>query len=404
MAVATPTIASPTTAVGIGWSEDTEALTAGRQAAQQALRAMSAPHADLAVLFASARYDQARLLRGVRDVIGQVPLLGGSDAGEIIPGASLQRAAVLLLIHSQAMRLTVSVAEHLRAAPHAAGQFVATQCLQAHRQERRRAFVLLADGMTGASQELLRGAQEVLGASFPIVGALTGDDLLFRQTYQYYNDRVLTDSVVGLLISGQVKVGMSARHGWHPVGRPHRVTRAAGHVLSTLDDQPAAKVYEEYLGQDEVRRMQGWWLSSSSVAYPLGMSVEGEEELLLRTVVRIAEDGSLVCAGDVWEGATIRLMVGTREGAIEAARLAASQAKEGLSQVAFGLVFDSVARRRLFGGARLAELQAIQTALGAQVPFMGCYTYGEQAPLRSAMHLGRSYFHNGTALVIAVGT
>jgi len=45
----------------------------------------------------------------------------------------------------------------------------------------------------------------------------------------------------------------------------------------------------------------------------------------------------------------------------------------------------------------------IQAALGAQVPLVGCYTYGEQAPLRSVIHVGRSYVHNGTALVIAVG-
>lgn len=309
-----------------------------------------------------------------------------------------------MLISSESMQFAVSAAQRLGEDPYAAGQSAASQCVEAGRQERRRAFLMMADGITGASQESIRGAQAVLGGSFPIAGALMGDDLLFRQTYQYYNGRALTNSVVGVLISGAVRVGVSARHGWRPVGRPHRVTRAVGNTLHELDGQPAARVYEEYLGPEEVRRMRGWLLSQATVSYPLGMSVEGEEEFLLRNVVQITEDGALLCAGDVWEGAWIRLMVGTREGALAAARIAASQAREDLSQVAFGIVFDSVARRKLFGRRATEELDVIRTALGPQVPFVGCYTYGEQAPLRSIIHVGRSYFHNETALVVAVGT
>lgn len=395
------------TVVGVGSSSASDAFTAGRLAAQQARRQLAQSRIDLVITFASARYDQDRLLRGIQEITGQAPLIGGSDAGEIALGMVLQRSVVVMLIASDGMRCAVSVAEHLGQSPSAAGQLVASQCLSAvtaGTQTVRRAFLMIADGMTGASQDLIRGAQTVLGASFPIVGALMGDDLLFRQTYQYYNGRVLTDSLVGVLISGAVRIGMSARHGWRPVGRPHRVTRATGSVLHELDGQPAARVYEEYLGRDEVHRMQGWLLSQATVAYPLGMAVEGAEEFLLRNVVQIADDGALLCAGDVWEGAVIRLMVGTRDGALEAARVAATQAREGLSHVVLALVFDSVARRKLFGRQAAEEIQAIQSALGPHVPLVGCYTYGEQAPLRAAMHLGRSYFHNETALVIALGT
>lgn len=320
-----------------------------------------------------------------------------------MPGQPLQRSVVLLLITSDTTQFVTGAAEGLSAAPYATGQTVATQCVQMAAHQRRQAFLMLSDGLTGANQELIRGVQSILGASFPIVGALTGDDLLFRHTSQYYRHRILHDSVVGLLITGQAHVGMRARHGWHPVGRPHRVTRADGNRLYELDGAPAARVYEEYLGSEEVRLMRGWLLSQATVAYPLGMSVEGEEELLLRNVVQLESDGSLVCAGDMWDGSTIRLMVGTREGAVEAARLAATQAREGMRHVDFALVFNSVARRQLFGRQAPEELAVIQHALGAHTPMIGCYTYGEQAPLRSAQHLGHSYFQNETALVVAVG-
>ena len=79
-----------------------------------------------------------------------------------------------------------------------------------------------------------------------IAGATAADDLYYQKTFQFYNEEILTDSLTGLLISGPVKVGIGVRHGWVPVGRPRRVTRAAGHVVYQLDGRPAISIYEDY--------------------------------------------------------------------------------------------------------------------------------------------------------------
>ncbi len=392
-----------TTSVGVGWSSDQEGYRAGCQAAQQARQALGVDRIDLAFLFASPRLTPDRLLKGIQETLGHVPLIGGTDAGEICPAGPLQRSAVLLLVTSEDMHFALGAAQQLSAAPRTAGYAMANQCARTEAKSQRRACLLLADGLTGAQQELILGVQDVLGYSFPLVGCLVGDDLLFRRTYQFFHEEVLSDSVVGVLIAGDVRLAVSARHGWTAVGQPHRVTRAAHNILYALDGAPAARVYEQYMGQEELVRMRGHLWSQAMIAYPLGMSVTGEEELLLRNVVHVGQDGSLTCAGDIHEGSFMWLMVGTRESAMDAARLAARHVRESLQHLAWALVFDSVARRRLFGRHADQELAAIRSELGAQTPLIGCYTYGEQAPLRAAVHRGRSYLHNETALVIGLG-
>ena len=52
------------------------------------------------------------------------------------------------------------------------------------------------------------------------MGGASGDDFQFKQTYQYLNNTVYSDSVVGLGLTGDFKIGIGVKHGWIPVGAP----------------------------------------------------------------------------------------------------------------------------------------------------------------------------------------
>jgi len=66
-------------------------------------------------------------------------------------------------------------------------------------------------------------------------------------------------------------------------------------------------------------------------------------------------------------------------------------------------VFDSISRYILLGRQANKELEIIQAGLGKDTPLIGIYTYGEQAPLRAVNYLGRTYFHNQTIAILAMG-
>jgi len=139
--------------------------------------------------------------------------------------------------------------------------------------------------------------------------------------------------------------------------------------------------------------------------YPIGIYLPGEEEYLLRNILSIEEDGALVFQGDVPQDSQIRLMIGTKESCLTATQQAIDEVKNGLGNHAcdFVFVFDSVSRYILLGRQANKELEIIKEKLGKDIPIIGIYTYGEQAPLRAVNYQGRVYFHNQTIAILGIG-
>ena len=67
------------------------------------------------------------------------------------------------------------------------------------------------------------------------------------------------------------------------------------------------------------------------------------------------------------------------------------------------MVFDSAARFSFSGRQNEKELSIINEAFGKNIPLIGIYTNGEQAPLKSINYLGRTYFHNQSIGILAIG-
>ena len=85
--------------------------------------------------------------------------------------------------------------------------------------------------------------------------------------------------------------------------------------------------------------------------YPLGIYLEESRQYLLRNIIDILEDGSIVCHEGIPQGAEVHLMISNkdscRNSAIEAAELV--KASLGDRQAKLVLVFESLARHKILG-------------------------------------------------------
>lgn len=389
----------------VGWSDTTDAHAAGTAAAERAIERLSPMKAKLAIVFGSSWFNQLQLLQGVRSVLGQVPIAGESTAGEIVSRGPMSHSCAVLLIASDALTCSVGLGEQVDRAPREAGRQAASTAMREFAATTRVGVLVFGDGLVTNFGDVLRGLQEIVGTSALIVGGLAGDDLDFAKTYQYCNHRVVSQAVVGVLIGGPVKIGVGIDHGFAPISKPRRITRSQATTLYELDRQPAASVYEEYLGHEVVQRMRREGLTRLGIAYPLGIQGETTEDWLLRNVVSFGDDGSLTCSGEVVEGSWLQLMIGNKRLAIEAASRAVRHAIQPLDRVGCVLVFDSAIRRKLLGFEHAAkEIAEIQDAVGPSTPLVGCYTYGEQATLGTAAASERTAIQTGSVLVVALGT
>lgn len=389
---------------GVGLSQELgNHRQAAAQAAREALSKLEGETPSIAFCFSSIKYDQEAILAGVRDVLPKTIIAGGSAAGEITSWTTVFDGVNVLVISSDQIKFHIGYGTEVSADSFSAGAMAAKSVIKENGNKNPDLFIMLPDGMTGNGVDIVEGAKSVLGKNFPIIGGSLGDDYLFQKTYEYYQGKVISDAIVGIGISGNFSYGFGIRHGWEPVGLPLKVTKADGVKLQEIDGKPALKVYEEYFGKKSSELVREP-LARIAYTYPLGIAVAGSDELLIRDPVIANEKGEITMAAAIPVGSTIRVMIGDRDKAIQAAKMAAEISMTQLrdAQPKFILMFNCMARNKLLGIRCNEENQIVQETIGKEVPMAGFYTYGEQGPL-----LGRkgtpAYFHNETMTLLVVG-
>lgn len=386
----------------VGFSSGQDSHAVATEAATASLTGLEKPR--LSFVFASVTYDQEKVLEGVRDVVGPDALIvGASTAGEIVGEGPLERHSVVVMTLE-----LVGASVALGVAPVAGDAQAAGQ--QAAREMRKRlredpAFaILFPDVLVGDGAAAVAGVLDELGPHFPLVGGAPGDDYQFERTYQYANDRVVSGSVVVVGFAGDVRLGVGVKHGWAPVSRGYRVTRAEGARVYEIEGKPAVWIYEEYLGHERAAQIREDVLAKLAITYPLGFQDPRSSEYIIRDPIRVEEDGSIVCAGAIPEGVEVHIMLGSREDAIAVARLAGKQAREALEgrEPHALLIFNCIARKKVLGEAGGEEIRAIREGVGVEVPTAGFYTYGEQAPIDGQVRdikKCNAAFHNETVVL-----
>lgn len=392
---------------GVGLSTESDAYLAAKEAVRQALTNLHCKkiNLDLALAFSSIELAFPTLLKTIGTYLGDVPIIGCSGAAIISDqGISKPGLVILLLDFSEDIYSNTACVREIKVrTSESAGEELADMLLYGFHDLRRDLSIIFCDGLIRESSNLISGLQKKLGKSFPLVGGFASDNLRFKKTYVYFNQELLSDAVCGLLLGGKLNFGIGVKHGWRPLGKPRRVTKSYGNVVSEIDGAPAANIYEEYFASDIANLRKE--LKHISILYPIGIYLPGEVEYLLRNLLSIQDNGYLVFQGNVPQGAQIRLMIGTKESCLLATQQALAEVKKGLAghKINFLLVFDSISRYILLGRQAEQELKIIKEALEPDTHIIGLYTYGEQAPLRAVSYQGMTYLHNQTITILGFG-
>jgi hypothetical protein len=372
------------------------ARAAGARAADDAL-----VHDDpkLLIVFCSQAHDLRQLLGQIRERAGDVPLIGCTTAGQIATVGPSDVGVVVTALGGKGFAVRTTVAADASRNLREAGARVA-RGLPDRADLPHKVMLLLSDGLSGDQQEIVRGAHGVLGAAVPLVGGCAGDDLKMSRTFQFYDDRVLTDSVVAAGIASNASLGVGVRHGWRRIGEPMLVTSSRSNRVYTLDDRPALDVYLEQLGVTEPARPDQEGLARLALTHPFGLHrSNGEDQVRFIGGGDFAER-SLSCSAEVSQGALVWIMEGDSRsvlGATDAAcgdSLAALGGRPPLGMIAF----DCIARRAVLGERGIRSEIDQLAAMAAGAPVAGFYTYGEIARTR-----GVRGFHNQTLVLLSIG-
>jgi hypothetical protein len=368
----------------IGQSSATGGRDAGKEAAARALESLgrgehkgSARPAGKPVppafawLMASDAYPFGEVLAGVAEVLGNLPVLGFSTSRELTPAGRARRTVVVALFGGAGLQARAGFAAEFSQDARLSAQNI----LRTLHPDPQNHEILLAaaDGISGDATELCRALSET---GCPAAGCLAGGEVWRGRTFQAGGRSSGSGALAAAVLSGDIVLGQGSAHGWLPVGMISRVTRVQDNWVRTLDNRPASEVYADLFGvpaRDWVRMP----MNDLVRIYPLGL--QQPDGLELRAPLRMEADGSLRMNAVVPEGRRVEVMVGSpercRQAAVEAARQALQALGPARPRLALALI--DAAWHTLLELEPAAEIDAIRSVIGPDVPIAGGYTFGQ---------------------------
>ncbi len=260
------------------------------------------------------------------------------------------------------------------------------------KEELRHAFVM-ADGLKINGSQLVKGLNSILDVS--VTGGLAGDDLTFKQTLVFADGDPKESSAVLIGFYGEsLHVSVGCKAGWEEFGAERIVTKSQGNVIYEIDNKPAIELYEAYLG-DYIKD-----LPASGLLFPLNIKEYEEDNEVIRVMMGINEDRSIIFAGDIPQGSTVRLMKTNVDNLIDGSTLVANTIRPYNKKRSLALTVSCSGRRSVLKQLVDEEIDTVYDVLGNGSQVVGFYAYGEIAPFSN--NILECKLHNQTITLTVI--
>lgn len=301
-----------------------------------------------------------------------VPVFGGTFPSIIHQGRRLDHGTLVVGLSAA---VTVAVVHDLSRHGEDMDAEVRRQCASITKAP---SLITLVDGLAKHIERFVESLYSLIGPGRDLVGCGAGSLDFVQKPCLFTNRGLIKDAAV--VIGLPFALSRGVQHGWETLDGPYLVTGSRGHVLDTLNYQPAFEVYRASVEAASGLRFADHDFFSIAKTYPFGIErLDGD--LLVRDPIRV-EDRSLVCVGEVPENAMVYILKGQAVRLVDSAGAAASEARASYNtRHADGspsaVVFDCISRVLFLDLEFDRELNAIQQGLGTLRHAFGALTLGE---------------------------
>ena len=354
--------------IGTGSTTTTDPRVAAAELVEQA-KAGLAGAPTLAILFATSQYDTEVLASSVSELLGGIPMWGGSSSTGVFrdngwvtsPGGA---ASLMLIADRPGAVAVVPVGDDAFAAGKKAAEDVVKQLGGA-------AGALLTLAFMGPEEELLRGIASA-APGVPVVGGSASDHSPEGKFQQIANGHAYKDHFALAAIGGPV--GVAFTNGYRPTGKKATVTKATGRKVFELGDRRAMDVYTEWVARPEAE-ICGGALVSFSVQYPLLFRHDGVA--YSAHPVNSEADGSMDFGAAMSAGMELELGEASVNGLVAEAGNAVHAAALGVKKPK-AVLLAHCGGRAIALGDRISEIPAELEHTVGRLPTIGYLAFGEQ--------------------------
>jgi len=407
--------------VGVGWSDERDSFSAGKIAAKKAFESIGEKRGVASLIFSSTQYDLKQMLEGAKSVIGSVPQIGATTKWGISNEGFHERSVVVSVIASDLLDFSTAASKDASVDPFKAGRKAVEEALgkiktnpyseveDAKLIARYKPFIIftITDTVTSTSgmhgggvidESILKGVCDLVDVGSSVVGGAAGEDgaYKFKETFQFCDWEVYSDSFVCGVMASKLKFGIGVRHGFRPVkGASALITRAEKRVIHELNGKPADEVYASISGLDlerlkEKRPVLGLY-------DPIG------EFYWLKACFQV-KGHSLVVNAPVKENACVNVMETNKGDQIKSTgdslreALTNAGGERTPEKVAFVYIPNCTGRTNLLGEEASKQLTEVSKMVGKETAVVGFHTYGEHGAPRNSV----CGFHNLTIPTLVI--
>ncbi|MGA2937236.1 MAG: FIST N-terminal domain-containing protein [Syntrophobacteraceae bacterium] len=343
----------------------------------------------LAIVFSSVAHD----LKAVSVAFAKhdIDVFGASSAGEICNDEFLEESIVAMLLDVSRDTYRLKVFEGREKTSSQIGQNIGEWAKTVYENP---ALMVMSGGILADGDGILNGIINEMGRQAPLFGGMAGDDLKAHETFVFDGSRITSNGAVALIFDRNV-IGLQgvAFSGWKGIGTSKTVTKARGNIVYEINGEPTLDIYRKYLDFGHDPSVEITVVLASQ--YPLLLNRD-DGSSVLRAVVHINDDKSLVYAGSVPEGAKVRFGMAPGPEIIDHVIEQISEFSRQAPRSEAIVLFSCVARHLALGPMVEDEIAAVRKLW--DVPLVGFFTYGEIGPVLQ----GRCDYHNNTLVPVLI--
>lgn len=236
--------------------------------------------------------------------------------------------------------------------------------------------LIFSEGTNINGSDLTKGISHLFNHKMSVTGGIAGDGVRFEKTLVGLNDKLSPNLVVAVGLYGKkLKVGFGEKGGFETFGPIKKITKSHRNELYEIDNQNAIELYKKYLGNHADN------LAESSLYFPLSVKIDENKDCFVRTILSINEtEKKMTFAGDIPEGANLRLMRTNIDNLLVSAGEAAEKAKitntEHKDELV--LIVSCVGRKVILEHRAEEEIEEVKEAIdNPNACITGFYSYGE---------------------------
>ncbi len=300
----------------VGYSENVNAYASGVETATMA-NVISNPQVGL--LFTSCVQDQNEIMKGVKSVLGDVPIIGcTSSAALCTQDGYLNKETGYsgMMLFGGDAKVVVAGSKKTDESPREIGRRIAKEATAKYKGDKKPDFFFMSASPAN-EEEYLKGIGDVIG-DVPVFGGSAADNTVEGKWSLLNDGETFNDGCVIAIFYNAGKMANIYTGAYHETDNAGIITKISGsRTLVEIDHEPALKKYAEWTNQ-KVEDLMGGNLLTATITAPLGVKDPIGKVLAVRHPMAGNEDLSMNIGADLALNTAVIQLTNTPEGILKA--------------------------------------------------------------------------------------